>query len=236
MRTPLILALPALTAATAVSFAAPGTVAAQEGRLSLPASRQTVFVTPTSGARPRPTSIQQRAELLGRLAENQRLDAKALAEPVRLRPSQPNHADRVYASLRTGTTIAGPTTDEAWVLSLGSTGLPSSGTPRGSWGTFLSGETPLNELFGTPRLTLTIKGAALKSKALVECGFRAEADGPLTLGGTIPAQTTTLKSGSGHLNVVVEPAASGQNVELYFEHTQNTPPVAFTYCEITALK
>jgi hypothetical protein len=99
-----------------------------------------------------------------------------------------------------------------------------------------SSDTPLTDLFGAPRLALTIRAAALKSKALVECGFRAEGDGPLALGGTIPAQTITLKNGSGHLNVVVEPVASGENVELFLEHMQGTPPVAFTYCEITALK
>jgi hypothetical protein len=97
-----------------------------------------------------------------------------------------------------------------------------------------SGETPLTELFGNPRLTLTIRRAVLKSKALVECGITAQGDGKLALGGTIATQTIEIKNGSQHLDAVVEaPASPEGDVELYLEPGS---AVAVNYCEVTALK
>jgi hypothetical protein len=189
-------------------------------------------VTSTAGARAQPSTIKERVDLLQAVLENQRLNETALAAPVRLTPSRPNQVDRLYANLRSGTTITGPASDEAWVL-----------TPATGWGPqpvawqntrLFSGETPLTQLFGTPRLTLTIRRAVLKSKALVECGITAQAEGKISLGGTIAAQTIAIKNGSQHLDVVVEPPTStNEDVELFLEPQS---AIAVNYCEITALK
>jgi hypothetical protein len=79
-------------------------------------------------------------------------------------------------------------------------------------------------LFGTPRLTLTIRRVVLKSIALVECGITAQTEGKLSLSGTIATQTIAIKNGGQHLNIVVEPP------------TSTTEDVELNYCEIAALK
>jgi hypothetical protein len=140
--------------------------------------------------------------------------------------------DRLYANLRSGTTITGPTNDEAWVLMPATT----SGWGPVAWQNtrLFSGETPLTALFGTPRLTLTIRRVVLKSKALVECGITAQTEGKLSLGGTIATQTIAIKNGSQHLNIVVEPPTSTtEDVELFLEPES---AIAVNYCEIAALK
>ena len=191
-----------------------------------------VYIIPATGARATPMTTQARVDLLQRTLENQQLNETALAAPVRLTPSRPNQTDRLYANLRSGTTITGPASDEAWVL------MPAT---TGGWGPvawqntrLFSGETPLTELFGNPRLTVTIRRAVLKSKALVECGITAQGDGTLSLGGTIANQTIEIKNGSQHLDAVVEaPASPDTDVELYLEPGS---AVAVNYCEVTALK
>jgi hypothetical protein len=201
-------------------------------RATQSADWQSANVTPAPAPRAQPTTSRERVDLLQRVFENQRLNESALAAPVRLTPSQPNKVDRLFANLRSGTAITGPASDEAWVL----TPTVAAGSIPGGWGgmRLFSGETPLTELFGSPRLTLTIRRAALKSKALVECGVTAQGDGQLSLGGTIAAQTIALKNGGQHLNVVVElPATAGADAELVLEPKS---PVAVNYCEISALK
>jgi hypothetical protein len=190
----------------------------------------TVYVTPTSGSRARPGTAVARVDLLRRVLDNQRLDATVLATPVRLTPSRPNQVDRVYANLRSATAITGPSDDEAWVL------MPAASAGWGpvAWqNTLFSGATPLTELSGNPRLALTIRRAALGSKALVECGVTAQGDGTVALGGSVSNQTIAVKSGSQHLNIVVDPASSTGDVEL---HLEPASPIAVNYCEIAALK
>jgi hypothetical protein len=190
-------------------------------------------VTPTTGSRAQPSTTKAQVDLLQRVLETQRLNETALATPVKLTPSRPNQVDRLYANLRSGTTITGPTSDEAWLLTPATGGW---GPQPVSWQNtrLFSGETPLADLFGNPRLTLTIRRAVLKSKALVECGVTAQSDGQLAMGGSIPAQTIAIKNGSQHLDVVVEaPASTSEDVELFLEPQSM---IAVNYCEITALK
>ena len=211
-------------------------VAGQVPRLERAATRgsagETVFVRPATGARAAPATSRERVDLFQRAFENRRLNETALAAPVRLTPSRPNQVDRVFANLRSGTTIAGPVGDEAWVL----TPAADLGSALPGWGgvRLFSGETPLTALFGSPRLGLTIRRAAIKSKALVECGITAQGDGQLALGGTIASQTVALKNGSQHVDIVVEPPAStSDDVELFLEPGS---PIAVNYCEVTVLK
>ena len=215
--------------ATLLAIAVHGQGVAQVRRID-PRVGRSAYVTPTTGPRATPPTSRERVDLLQRVFENQRLNESTLAAPVRLTPSKPNQVDRLFANLRSATTITGPASDEAWVL----TPTVAPGSIPGGWGgtRLFSGETPLTELFGSPRLTLTIRRAALKSKALVECGVTAQGDGQLSLGGTVAAQTTALKNGSQHLDVVVELPASSGDVELFLEPKS---PIAVNYCEITAL-
>jgi hypothetical protein len=231
------LTLPPFSLAILLALAFQAREAAGQARRVDPAATrgslgQAVYVTPATGARAAPTTSRERVDLLRRALENQRLNAAALASPVRLTPSRPNQVDRVFANLRSGTTIAGPASYEAWVL----TPVANLGSSPAGWGgvRLFSGETPLTALFGSPRLGLTIRRAAITSKALVECGITAQVDGQLALGGTIASQTVALKNGSQHLDIVVEPPAStGDDVELFLEPGS---PIAVNYCEVAALK
>lgn len=234
MRNPLLVTS-SLATLLALAFTGPDAQAQArrvDTRVGQSSTEPLPYVTPAMGSRAVPTTSRERVDLLQRMLENQRLNETALAAPVRLTPSRPNQVDRLYANLRSATTIAGPAGDEAWVL----TPVANLSSVSGVWGNrrFFSAETPLAELFGSPRLTLTIRRGALKSKALVECGITAQGDGELSLGGTIAAQTVALKNGVQHLDVVVEaPASSSDDVELFLEPKSL---IAVNYCEVSALK